>query len=139
MKPHAIIVGSHVDKVKSDEKARKAEMAKTAAALVQSSLHLAGFVAINCQFAVSAPMTDLCGILSSSCEALRVKEQLDARSHSLPVVYIMSKFPEAPAVQLRRVHEMIQDDVQQERSALASYLSFGSKKHLLEACHRSIN
>ncbi len=135
MKPHVIIVGSHADKVKSEEKARKAEMAKKAAALVQSSLNFVGLVAINCQFAVSAPMTDLCGILSSSCEALRVKDQLDARSHSL-LVYIVSMFPEAPAVQLRSVHEMIQDDVQQERSALASYLSFGSKKHLLEACHR---
>ncbi len=101
-------------------------MAKTAAALVQSSLHFAGLVAINCQFAVSAPITDLYGILSSSCESLRVKEQLDACSHSL-LVYIVSKFPEAPAVQLRSVHEMIQGDVQQERSALASYLSFGSK------------
>ncbi len=97
VKPHVIIVGSHADKVKSEEKPRKAEVAKTAATLVQSSLHYAGSVAINCQFAMSVSMT-------LSCEALRVEDQLDAHSHSL-LVYFMSKFPKAPTVQLRSVRE----------------------------------
>ncbi len=133
VKPHVIIVGSHADIVKLEEKARKADMAKRAAALEQSSLHFAGFVAINCQFAVSAPMSDLCGILSSSCEALRVKEQLDARSHSL-LVYIMSKFPEAPSVQLRHVHEAIKIEARSEQgSALATYLSQVSQTQLFNA------
>ncbi len=132
-KPHLIIVGSHADQVKSEEKAKKAKIAKSLQS-VSSSLHFAGFVAINCQYAISAAMSELCSLLTSSCKALRPKALISSLSHSL-LVYILDSFPNIPAVQMKVVHRAIQKEASSRQELTETcLLSYVPLEQLFEAC-----
>ena len=103
-KPHIIIVGSHVDEIKL-----KAEIA-TKSSIVDSlvptfafaNLHFAGYVTINCCYSESTAMSELRQHLARSCEALRIKSQLNFNTHCF-LLYLRDEFQDVEAFKLEDV------------------------------------
>ena len=101
-KPHVIIVGSHADKVSTSNKKAK----KISCASLCTSVHFAGFVALDCRYPESSSMTKLRSLFTKSCKALAVPPELEFQSHYC-LIYILSKFRGKTATLVSTVLEMV--------------------------------
>ena len=103
-KQHVIVVGSHADQVRSKEnrscKAAMVDSLFTSKAI--TSLHFAGFVALDCRYAQTDPMGSLRHKLRQSYEELRSEDTLQAETYCF-LVYLLEKNPITPAITLGSV------------------------------------
>ena len=119
-KPHFLVIGSHVDVLKS-----RGEDPKHKASFINSvltsprfaSLELTGFFALDCQYADSAGMRQLHQALKTSCDSLRSQENINFNAHCF-LVYLLDKFREATALTLAIIQAQIKEFDQAEASAI---------------------
>ena len=94
-KPHIIIVGSHIDALKSKGQDPNIKIKRISSSLQQSSqsssFTLAGFVAMDCRYPESSGMRELRQCLQKSCVEVRLAKKTDFVSHCL-LVFIVDKF-----------------------------------------------
>ena len=112
-KPHVIIIGSHADEVTPSQKRSKRK-------IVDYSLtdfpcfHFIQYVAIDCSYAESPAMTELCRYLEESCKALRKlrsEEQMSIRTYCF-YFYLRNQFQDSPPVVMSKVHHAIEWETQ---------------------------
>ena len=104
-KPHFLVIGSHVDVLKS-----KGENPKHKASFITSllttpqfaSLEFTGFIAMDCQYADSAGMRQLHQALKTSCDSLRSQENINFNAHCF-LVYLLDKFRDHTAVTIGQI------------------------------------
>ena len=111
-KSHVIVAGSHADEVKSKTQEAAAKHKVINSLLPTSafsSLHFAGFVALNCCYAESSAMTELRQILSQSCETLKIKAEISCINHCF-LLYLLDKFRKTPGVTLHHVLSILQNE-----------------------------
>ena len=104
-KPHFLVIGSHVDVLKS-----RGEDPKLKASFITSllttprfeSLEFTGFVAMDCQYADSAGMRQLHQALKTSCDSLRSQENINFIAHCF-LVYLLDKFRDHTAVTIGQI------------------------------------
>ena len=104
-KPHFLVIGSHVDVLKS-----RGEDPKHKASFITSllttprfeSLEFTGFVAMDCQYADSAGMRQLHQALKTSCDSLRSQENINFNAHCF-LVYLLDKFRDHTAVTIGQI------------------------------------
>ena len=103
LKPHLLLVGSHVDEIPSDD-------VKSKSAFLQSLIDnpkidnfvYMGQVMLDCRYGESPSMSDLRARLSHGCLLLRDRETLEFTDHCL-LVFLLDKFRYHPAITLRDV------------------------------------
>ena len=104
-KPHFLVIGSHVDVLKS-----RGEDGNHKASFITSllttprfeSLEFTGFVAMDCQYADSAGMKQLHQALKTSCDSLRSQENINFNAHCF-LVYLLDKFRDHTAVTIGQI------------------------------------
>ena len=107
-KPHIIIVGSHIDALKSKGQDPNIKSKRISSSLQQScqssSFTLAGFVAMDCRYPESSGMRELRQCLQKSCDEVRLpNKDTDLRAHCL-LVFLIDQFQQQTAVTLNQVH-----------------------------------
>ena len=109
--PHMMIVGSHADlvKVKKDIEGKRHIVEALQQEKVFASFHYVGFVALDCQYAISSSMSQLRQYLADSCEELRNKSKMSSRNHCF-LVYLLDKFRGHPAVQIKDVSARVAEE-----------------------------
>ena len=114
-KPHYLVIGSHIDVLKSkgaDPKHKASFITSLLTTTQFSNLEFTGFVAMDCQYADSAGMRELHQALKTSCESLRSQESIDFNAHCF-LVYLLDKFREATALTLATIQAQIKEDLKQ--------------------------
>ena len=105
-KPHIIIIGSHVDALKSKGQDPNIKIKRISSSLQQSSqsssFTLAGFVAMDCRYPESSGMRELRQCLQKSCDEVRLVTQNDFLSHCL-LVFIIDRLKTDTATKLSKV------------------------------------
>ena len=139
-KPHIIIVGSHADEIKS-----KAEIAKKSATVDSlvptaafTNLYFTGYVTINCCYSESTSISELRQHLARSCEALRIKSQLNFNTHCF-LLYLLDKFQDVQAFKLKEVlikdsESSTQAATTSDGNALLSFIPTESPDKLYKMC-----
>ena len=98
--PHIIIVGSHIDALKSKGEDPNIKSKRISSSLQQSSqsssFTLAGFVAIDCRYPESSGMRELRQCLQKSCDEVRLVEKSSLVSHYI-LVHLLDTFQESTA------------------------------------------
>ena len=99
-KPHIIIIGSHMDALKSKGEDPNIKSKRISSSLQQSSqsssFTLAGFVAMDCRYPESSGMRELRQCLQKSCDELRLVEKSSLVSH-YTLVHLLETFKESTA------------------------------------------
>ena len=115
-KPHIFVVASHADQVtaKRELEGKRYVVEALQKGKAFASFHYVGFVALNCQYAMSSSMSQLRQYLAESCEKLRntncvLKIKMSFRSHCF-LVYLLDKFRDCPAVRVRDVSTRVAKD-----------------------------
>ena len=114
-KPHFLVIGSHVDVLKSkgEDPNQKASFITSLLTTPQfESLEFTGFVAMDCQYADSAGMRQLHQALKTSCDSLRSQENINFNAHCF-LVYLLDKFREATALTLATIQTQIKEEFDQ--------------------------
>ena len=105
-KPHIIIVGSHIDALKSKGQDPNIKSKHISSSLQQSSqssnFTLAGFVAMDCRYPESSGMRELRQCLQKSCDEVRLVMQNDFLSHCL-LVFLIDRLKTDTATKLSKV------------------------------------
>lgn len=109
LKPHLIIVGSHVDQMKKAEIKKKITVDSIQSIPAFSSFHYAGLVTVDCRYSESSSMSLLHQHLAKSCEDLRKTVKMNMKTHYF-LVYLLDKFQGIPAVQLSSVAATISNE-----------------------------
>ena len=124
-KPHIVVIGSHADVLKSrDEVKHKASFITSVLTAPQfASLEFTGFVAMDCQYADSAGMTELHQALKTSCDSLRSQENINFNAHCF-LVYLLDKFRNATALTLATIQAQIKEDLDQAETSADDVMSF---------------
>ena len=124
-KPHIVVIGSHADVLKSrDEVKHKASFITSVLTAPQfSSLEFTGFVAMDCQYADSAGMTELHQALKTSCDSLRSLDNINFNTHCF-LVYLLDKFRNATALTLATISAQIKEDLNQAEISADDVMSF---------------
>ena len=104
-KPHFLVIGSHVDVLKSRGEDPKHKVSFITSLLTTprfASLEFTGFVAMDCQYADSAGMRQLHQALKISCDSLRSQENINFNAHCF-LVYLLDKFRDHTAVTIGQI------------------------------------
>ena len=104
-KPHFLVIGSHVDVLKSRGEDPKHKASFITSLLINpqfASLEFTGFVAMDCQYADSAGMKQLHQALKTSCDSLRSQENINFNAHCF-LVYLLDKFRDHTAVTIGQI------------------------------------
>ena len=104
-KPHFLVIGSHVDVLKSrgeDPKHKASFITSLLTTPRFASLEFTGFVAMDCQYADSAGMRQLHQALKTSCDSLRLQENINFNAHCF-LVYLLDKFRDHTAVTIGQI------------------------------------
>ena len=104
-KPHFLVIGSHVDVLKSrgEDPKHKASFITSLLTTPQfASLEFTGFVAMDCQYADSAGMRQLHQALKTSCDSLRSQENINFNAHCF-LVYLLDKFRDVTALTIGQI------------------------------------
>ena len=104
-KPHFLVIGSHVDVLRSrgeDPKHKASFIASLLTTPQFASLEFTGFVAMDCQYADSAGMRQLHQALKTSCDSLRSQENINFNAHCF-LVYLLDKFRDQTAVTIGQI------------------------------------
>ena len=100
-KPHIIIVGSHIDALKSKGEDPNIKIKRISSSLQQSSqssnFTLAGFVAMDCRYPESSGMRELRQCLQKSCDEVRSSEESPMFCHYV-LVRLLDTYRESTAV-----------------------------------------
>ena len=110
-KPHFVVIGSHVDVLKSrgeDAKHKASFITSLLSAPRFASLEFTGFVAMDCQYADSGGMRQLHQALKTSCESLRSQDNINFNAHCF-LVYLLDKFRKATALTLATIQAWIKE------------------------------
>ena len=128
-KPHLILIGSHADHSKDVQ--MKSQLIKS---LINSS-KLDGFtfigqVILDCRFAESSSMTELCSMLSQCCHSIRSSQETHFESQCF-LLFLLNKFKDKSAITLAmaklKINESSRDEI---------YLNFLKSHNLLEICEQ---
>ena len=132
IKPHVVIVGSHVDKCGSQKEIReKIQLMKTTVnSLNLDDFILKGIITLNCQFAESTSMSKLRSLISDSCKSLRSPEPITFSDHFL-LVFLLDKFKDCPAVTVGAVEKTLHNISKKE-----VHWSFMKFHNLVDICLR---
>ena len=125
-KPHFLVIGSHVDVLKSrgEDPKHKASFITSLLTTPQfASLEFTGFVAMDCQYADSAGMRQLHQALKTSCDSLRSQENINFNAHCF-LVYLLDKFREATALTLATISAQIKEEFDQAEASATGIESF---------------
>ena len=104
-KPHFLVIGSHVDVLKSrrEHPNHKASFITSLLTTPQfASLEFTVFVGMDCQYADSAGMRQLHQALKTSCDSLRSQENINFNAHCF-LVYLLDKFRVHTAVTIGQI------------------------------------
>ena len=128
-KPHFLVIGSHVDVLKSsgEDPRHKASFITSLLTTPQfASLEFTGFVVIDCQYADSAGMRQLHQALKTSCDSLRLlrlQENINFNAHCF-LVYLLDKFRDHTAVTLATIQAQIKEEFDQAEDSAIGIESF---------------
>ena len=125
-KPHFLVVGSHVDVLKSrgEDPNHKASFITSLLTTPRfESLEFTGFVAMDCQYADSAGMRQLHQALKTSCDSLRSQDNINFNAHCF-LVYLLDKFREATALTLATIQARIKEEFDQAVTSAIGIESF---------------
>ena len=125
-KPHFLVIGSHVDVLKSrgEDPKHKANFITSVLTTPRfASLEFTGFVAMDCQYADSAGMRQLHQALKTSCDSLRSQENINFNAHCF-LVYLLDKFREATALTLATIQAQIKEEFDQAKTSAIGIESF---------------
>ena len=125
-KPHFLVIGSHVDVLKSrgEDPKHKANFITSLLTTPQfASLEFTGFVAMDCQYADSAGMRQLHQALKTSCDSVRSQENINFNAHCF-LVYLLDKFREATALTLATIQARIKKEFDQAKASAIGIESF---------------
>ena len=125
-KPHFLVIGSHVDVLKSRGEDPKHKVSFITSLLTTprfARLEFTGFVAMDCQYADSAGIRQLHQVLKTSCESLRSQENISFNAHCF-LVYLLDKFREATAVTLATIQAHIKEAFDQAEASAIGIESF---------------
>ena len=137
-KPHFLVIGSHVDVLKSrgeDPKHKASFITSLLTTRQFASLEFTGFVAMDCQYADSAGMRQLHQALKTSCDSLRSQENINFNAHCF-LVYLLDKFREATALTLATIQAQIKEEFDQAVTSAIGIESFvpSNIQSLYEIC-----
>ena len=108
-KPHIIIIGSHADTLKGINPKDKIDtIVDSLDTNCFTNMEYTGFVAMNCQYHVSAGMSDLRRLLIKSCEKLRLQEPITFNAHCF-LVFLIDTFMKVSAVTIKTITEQIKN------------------------------
>ena len=100
-KPHIIIIGSHIDALKSKGEDPNIKSKRISSSLQKSSqsssFTLAGFVAMDCRYPESSGMRELRQCLQKSCDEVRSSEESPLFCHYV-LVRLLDTYRESTAV-----------------------------------------
>ena len=139
VKPHIIIICSHVDVLKEaneDPLTRFSVIEQVMTSPAFSWCHFAGIIGMDCRLPNSGDMLTLRQIMKRSCDTLRIKSRMDFNCHCF-FVYLLDKFRESLAITI----DMVQTAIQAEQKASKSgegHLSFipDSVSRLCQICDK---
>ena len=102
LKPHIIVVGSHVDKVNAADLRRKRALMKSleddgSFEKFQKSSEL--FITLDCRYAESSSLTKLRSMFSDVCKSLQHSQEVSFANHWY-LVYLLDNFRHCNAVRL---------------------------------------
>ena len=100
-KSHVIVVGSRADVPKSKENIPRKSNNITSL-FPMPDVDFVGFVAVDCRYAVSSSMTELCQYLSESCRTVRNQAKANFSCHFF-FLYLLQTYQGSPAVLVRTV------------------------------------
>ena len=101
--PHLVCVGSHSDLAGNIQE--KIVMFETFMPKARSlGFEVKGFIAMNCQHAVSDGMRQLCQILATSYKTLRLQDAMSFRTHCFHV-FLLSVSKERPAIRFSEIQQ----------------------------------
>ena len=123
-KPHALIIGSHLDiLIQKGENLIPKEKVIVEGASQQLNIEFAGFVAMDCQYSVSNAMTKLQRCLKASCDNLRVEDRVSFNAHCLLVLlHDSDAFQKAAAIQIKDVQKVLIENKLGKGSKLSAYI-----------------
>ena len=125
VKPHIIIICSHVDVLKDaneDPLARFSVIEQVMTSPAFSWCHFAGIVGMDCRLPNSSDMLTLRQIMKRSCDTLRIKSRMDFNCHCF-FVYLLDKFRKSLAITIDMVQTAIQTEPEASKSG-EGHLSF---------------
>ena len=125
VKPHIIIICSHVDVLKDaneDPLARFSVIEQVMTSPAFSWCHFAGIVGMDCRLPNSSDMSTLRQIMTRSCDTLRIKPRMAFNCHCF-FVFLLDKFRESLAITVDMVQTAIQREPEASKSS-ESHLSF---------------
>ena len=135
-KPHFLVIGSHVDVLKSRGEDPKHKASFITSLLINprfASLEFTGFVAMDCQYADSAGMKQLHQALKTSCDSLRSQENINFNAHCF-LVYLLEKFRDHTAVTIGQIlSEMVRGGVSAYNDDITYFLP-QSKQAVATVC-----
>ena len=126
IKPHFVVIGSHVDILKSrgEDPKQKASFIISLLATPQfASLEFIGFIAMDCQYADSTGMRKLHQALKTSCDSLRRNDNINFNAHCF-LVYLLDKFRETTALTLATIQAQIKEDIRKAEGSTNDVMSF---------------
>ena len=101
LKSHVIVVGSRADDPKSKENIPRKRNNVTAL-FPMADVNFVGFVAVDCRYATSSSMSELCQHLSESCRTVRNQARTDFSCHFF-FLYLLQTYHGSPAVSVRTI------------------------------------
>ena len=99
-KSHVIVVGSCADEPKSKENILKKRNNITAL-FPMPDVNFVGFVAVDCRYATSFSMSELCQHLLESCRTVRNQAKTNVSCHFF--LYLLQMYHGSPAVSVRTI------------------------------------
>ena len=138
-KPYIIIIGSHVDVLKSEKRKYddKVQLIQhIQASSVITSMDIVGFVAMDCQYPQSAGMIKLRQFLKDCCNHLRSNfvETIRFNAHCF-LVYLSDKFKETKAVTFEQIVTVIRHERETASDSSPLFFLPHSYQTLFDLCH----
>ena len=114
---HVIVVGSRADEPKSKENiSRKRDNIN--ALFPMPDVNFVGFVAVDCRYAASSSMSELCQHLSECCRTVRNQAKANFSCHFF-FLYLLQTYQGSPAVS---VHTIVTDFQKPQSATLTQYV-----------------
>ena len=135
-KPHIIVIGSHADMLKSrgEDLNHKASFITSLLTTPQfSNLEFTGFVAMDCRYADSAGMRELHQALKTSCDSLRIQENVNFIAHCF-LVYLLDNFKETSALKIGQIFERISHNFSHTAAEITGFLP-RNVEECIEVCN----